>query len=90
MNISRRWQPSPLIRGSIWLHALAAIAAIVLVISRPPYWPLALAGVVAAIIVDHLVLTAVGLWPDGNDVATDATLTLDPRTRSTAAGTRFG
>ena len=63
MNVSRRWQPSPLIRGSIWLHSGAAIAAIVLVISRPPYWPLALAGVVAAIIVDHLVLTAVGLWP---------------------------
>jgi len=28
--------------------------------------------------------------PDGNDVATEATLTLEPSTRATAAGTRFG
>jgi peptidoglycan/xylan/chitin deacetylase (PgdA/CDA1 family) len=63
MSARRRWQPSPLIRGSIWLHALAAIAASVVVIARPPHWPLALAGIAAAIIVDHLVLTAAGLWP---------------------------
>src|SRR3954447_14682796 len=31
-----------------------------------------------------------GDWPDGNAVATDATLTLDPSTRWTAVGTRFG
>ena len=34
--------------------------------------------------------TFVGAWPDGNAVATDATLTLVPRVRSTAVGTRFG
>src|ERR687888_2769067 len=31
-----------------------------------------------------------GDWPDGNAVATDATLTLDRSTRATAEGTRFG
>ena len=31
-----------------------------------------------------------GDWPDGNAVATDATFTPVPCTRSTAVGTRFG
>ena len=35
-------------------------------------------------------MTAIGDWPDGNAVATDATFTPVPRTRSSAAGTRFG
>src|SRR5215470_16626167 len=35
-------------------------------------------------------LTSSGLCPDGNAVATDATLTLVPASRSTATGTRFG
>src|ERR671912_600044 len=37
-----------------------------------------------------LSLIASGDWPDGNAVATEATLTPEPRTRSTATGTRFG
>ena len=35
-------------------------------------------------------LIASGDWPDGNAVATDATFTPVPRTRSAATGTRFG
>src|SRR5207248_9886779 len=31
-----------------------------------------------------------GDWPDGNAVATDATFTVEPLTRCTAVGTRFG
>jgi hypothetical protein len=31
-----------------------------------------------------------GAWPDGKAVATDATLTPVPRSRSRAVGTRFG
>jgi peptidoglycan/xylan/chitin deacetylase (PgdA/CDA1 family) len=44
-----------LIRGSVALHALAAGALIL----RPQLWPWALAAVVA----DHLTITAAGLWP---------------------------
>ncbi len=53
--LRRSWRPSPLIRGSVALHVGAAVAVLV----RPPAWPWALAAVVA----DHLLLTAAGLWP---------------------------
>lgn len=51
----RQWHSTWLVRVSIALHLLA-LAAIVL---RPPLWPWALAAVVA----NHLLITAVGLWP---------------------------
>jgi len=51
----RAWQPSPLIRASAALH-LGAIGVVVL---RPHWWPWALSAVVA----DHLLLAANGLWP---------------------------
>jgi len=51
----QRWRPSALIRGSVALHLCAAT----LVIARPRLWPWALSAVVA----DHLLLTAAGLWP---------------------------
>jgi peptidoglycan-N-acetylglucosamine deacetylase len=46
---------SPLIRGSLWLHAGTALALVL----RPRLWPWGLGALVA----DHLVLTAAGLWP---------------------------
>lgn len=49
------WKPSWLIRASVALHLLAGVAIIV----EPAHWPWAL----AAVIVNHLLLTAVGLWP---------------------------
>jgi peptidoglycan/xylan/chitin deacetylase (PgdA/CDA1 family) len=49
------WHPSPLIRGSVALHVGAAALAMV----RPHGWPWALGAVLA----DHAVLAAVGLWP---------------------------
>ena len=52
---SGSWRASPLIRGSVVLHAGAAAAAL----ARPQWWPWALSAVVA----DHLLLTATGLWP---------------------------
>jgi peptidoglycan-N-acetylglucosamine deacetylase len=52
---SRPWRPSPLIRASLALHA-GAIGAVIV---RPHWWPWALSAVVA----DHLLLTASGLWP---------------------------
>jgi peptidoglycan/xylan/chitin deacetylase (PgdA/CDA1 family) len=49
------WRPSALLRGSVALH----LAAVGVVLARPPLWPWALSAVVA----DHLLLTAAGLWP---------------------------
>src|SRR5438309_176588 len=47
--------PSGLIRGSVAWHAAAAAVTLV----RPHWWPWSLCAVVA----DHLLLTAAGLWP---------------------------
>ncbi|WP_175885625.1 polysaccharide deacetylase family protein [Burkholderia sp. BCC0044] len=52
---ARRWKPTPLIAGTVALHAGAAAA----VIAQPATWPWAVGGVVAS----HLALTAAGLWP---------------------------
>ena len=49
------WKPSPTIRASFALH----VAAVVAVIVHPPAWTWAL-GAVAA---NHVLLTALGLWP---------------------------
>ncbi|TMJ03085.1 MAG: polysaccharide deacetylase family protein, partial [Alphaproteobacteria bacterium] len=51
----RPWRPAPLIRGSVALHLAAAGAAL----ARPQWWPWAM----SAIVVDHLLLGAAGLWP---------------------------
>jgi peptidoglycan/xylan/chitin deacetylase (PgdA/CDA1 family) len=50
-----RWRPSPFIQGSIALHGMAVIFALV----HPAGWPWAL----AAIAVNQVLLTALGLWP---------------------------
>lgn len=50
-----RWKPPLAIQASVALHAAAAVA----LIARPNLWPWVLGAVVA----DHLVLTAAGLWP---------------------------
>lgn len=52
------WQPTRLIRASIALHGLALVA----VIAGPDQWRWAL----GAVLFNHLVLTAVGLWPRSN------------------------
>jgi peptidoglycan/xylan/chitin deacetylase (PgdA/CDA1 family) len=46
---------SPLLRLSVGLHVLAAAVTLL----RPHWWPWTLATIVA----DHLLLTALGLWP---------------------------
>ncbi len=51
----RRWHPSTLVRLSVAAHAVAAG----LIAVRPPLWPWA-AG---ALLANHAVLTASGLWP---------------------------
>jgi peptidoglycan-N-acetylglucosamine deacetylase len=50
-----RWKPTLAIQASLVLHAAAVIA----VIARPHLWPWGL----GLIIIDHLILTAAGLWP---------------------------
>lgn len=52
------WQPALLIRASVVLHALAWVVVVV----EPAQWRWAL----GAVVVNHLVLTAAGLWPRSN------------------------
>lgn len=52
------WQPTLLIRASVALHGLALVA----VIAAPAQWHWAL----GAVVINHLLLTAVGLWPRSN------------------------
>ena len=49
------WRPSALIRGSVALH----LAGVGVALAGPRLWPWALSAVVA----DHLLLIAAGLWP---------------------------
>jgi peptidoglycan/xylan/chitin deacetylase (PgdA/CDA1 family) len=49
------WHPTLLIRASVALHGLALVA----VIAEPAQWRWAL----GAVVINHLLLTAVGLWP---------------------------
>lgn len=51
----RRWRPSPLLWASAALHA----GALGWIAAHPGAWPWA----VAALVADHLALTAAGLWP---------------------------
>lgn len=51
----RGWTPSPLMRASAIVHVGALAGAV----ARPQIWPWMLSAVVA----NHLVLTAAGLWP---------------------------
>ncbi len=53
--MERPWRPSPLIRASVARHAGAAGVTLL----RPHWWPWSLSAVVA----DHLLLAASGLWP---------------------------
>jgi peptidoglycan-N-acetylglucosamine deacetylase len=50
-----RWKPTLTIRASLALHAGGAVV----LVARPHLWP----WVLGAIVADHLVLTAAGLWP---------------------------
>lgn len=58
-----RWRPSPLIRASFWLHGLALVAAVALLIVRPAAGLTGLALIALILIANHVVLTGTGLWP---------------------------
>jgi len=51
----RHWRPSALLHGSLALN----LGAAAVVLARPRLWPWAVSAVVA----DHLLLAAAGLWP---------------------------
>ncbi len=53
-----RWLPSPFLKGSLAFHAAAAVAVAV----QPEAWPVALAALVA----DHLIISASGIVPRGD------------------------
>jgi len=53
--MAERWKPTFAIQASLALH----VAAVIVVIARPNLWP----WVLVAVVVDHLMLTAAGLWP---------------------------
>src|SRR4029077_11821946 len=74
-SAQRPWRPSALMRGSVALH----LAAAGVVLARPRLWPWALSAVVA----DHLLLTAAGLWPKRRLLGPTG-----PRLRAAAAGAR--
>ena len=52
---AQRWKPTPLVAGSMGLHAVAGMSAFL----GPEAWPWAI-GALAA---NHVVLGAIGLWP---------------------------
>lgn len=52
---TNRWQPSPFIRASVVLHALALAAVCI----WPAYWRWAL----GAVLINQALLTGLGLWP---------------------------
>jgi peptidoglycan/xylan/chitin deacetylase (PgdA/CDA1 family) len=62
---SQRWKPTPLVAGSMGLHALAGASALL----GPEMWPWAI-GAVAA---NHVVLGAIGLWPRSTMLGTNLT-----------------
>lgn len=51
----RRWRPTPLVTGTVAVHAGAAAFTAL----QPPCWPYA----VGAVAVSHAMLAAAGLWP---------------------------
>lgn len=53
--MSKHWQPTLLIHASVALHAIALVA----LIAAPTLWP----WILASIITNHVVVTALGLWP---------------------------
>jgi peptidoglycan/xylan/chitin deacetylase (PgdA/CDA1 family) len=52
---ARRWRPAPFILVSIGIH----LGALALVLIEPAHWGWAL----AAVVLDHAVISAAGLWP---------------------------
>jgi peptidoglycan/xylan/chitin deacetylase (PgdA/CDA1 family) len=74
--VINRWNPTPAFQASVAVHVIAAAALVV----RPHWWP----WLLAAVVVDHLVLMAAGLWPRSTLLGPNWTSLPDP---AAAAGT---
>lgn len=57
------WRPSRLIRWTFWLHGLALVVTVGLLLFRPAGWAGGMMVVLAVIALNHVVLTLTGLWP---------------------------
>lgn len=55
LHAPHRWQPTPL----LWLTLALHLGALGLLAGRPVLWP----GILGVLIANHLLLTAIGLWP---------------------------
>ena len=64
------WHITPLLKISVALHLVAAAVTLI----QPHWWPWTLATVIA----DHLLLTALGLWPRSHGLGSNWTR-LPPR-----------
>lgn len=69
-----RWKPTPLVQATVGMHALAAAGLLI-----PDAWPWSLGALVA----NHAVITAAGLWPRSQWLG--ANLTHLPRSRPQVA-----
>jgi peptidoglycan-N-acetylglucosamine deacetylase len=57
-EVKQRWAGTPLLYGSAAIHLAAAAATV----ARPRLWPWTL----GAVVLDHLLIAAAGLWPRSN------------------------
>jgi peptidoglycan/xylan/chitin deacetylase (PgdA/CDA1 family) len=76
LHARARWQPPPLVQATVGVHALAVAGLLV-----PGAWPWSLGAVVA----NHALITAAGLWPRSHWLG--ANLTHLPRSRPQVAVT---
>jgi len=58
MTTAARWQPPMLVRASVLIHGIALLA----VLLAPTEWR----WVLAAVLANHVLLAAIGLWPRSN------------------------
>ena len=63
LHDSRRWHPTPLLWLSFGLH----LGALGLLLWHPAWWP----GLLGLLLANHLLLTAVGLWPRSQALGTN-------------------
>ncbi len=78
MRNSSRWRPPPLLLASLALHG----TVLGVLIAQPIWWP----GALLALIINHLLLAVVGLWPRSNWLGANLTrLPATPAARNAIA-----
>jgi peptidoglycan-N-acetylglucosamine deacetylase len=78
MSNSSKWRPPPLLLASFALHG----TVLGVLIAQPAWWP----GALLALIINHLLLAAVGLWPRSSWLGANLTrLPATPAARNAVA-----